>query len=68
MADKPGSKAHPAVKKAQDAHKQMGDALTEIAQALAAAKQQQPDQMPAPAPASPGLPSNGVSPMGGTAR
>jgi hypothetical protein len=49
------------VKKAQDAHKQLGDALTEIAQMMAARQQQsqqQPEQQPAP---------SGVSPLGGQA-
>ena len=55
------AKTHPAVKKAQDAHKQLGDALTEIAQMMAARQQQsqqQPEQQPAP---------SGVSPLGGQA-
>jgi len=57
------AKTHPAVKKAQDAHKQLGDALTEIAQMMAARQQQsqsqpEPPQQPAP---------SGVSPLGGQA-
>jgi len=57
------AKTHPAVKKAQDAHKQLGDALTEIAQMMAARQQQQQAQ---PEPAQQPAPS-GVSPLGGQA-
>jgi hypothetical protein len=61
------AKTHPAVKKAQDAHKQLGDALTEIAQMMAA-RQQQAQPQPAPEPTAPGMTNGGVSPMGGQAR
>ena len=59
------AKTHPAVKKAQDAHKQLGDALTEIAQMMAA-RQQQSQQQAQPAPEQQSVPS-GVSPLGGQA-
>ena len=58
------AKTHPAVKKAQDAHKQLGDALTEIAQMMAA-RQQQSQQQPPQQPAQPA--PSGVSPLGGQA-
>ena len=61
------AKTHPAVKKAQDAHKQLGDALTEIAQMMAA-KQQQSQPQPEQQSAVPGMTNGGVSPMGGQAR
>ena len=58
------AKTHPAVKKAQDAHKQLGDALTEIAQMMAA-RQQQSQQQAQPEPQQPA--PSGVSPLGGQA-
>jgi len=59
------AKTHPAVKKAQDAHKQLGDALTEIAQMMAARQQQSQQQAQPESPQQP-VPS-GVSPLGGQA-
>jgi len=58
-------KSHPAVKRAQDAHKQLGDALNQIAQAMQGQQQQQSDQEPQPATPPTGV---GVSPLGGQAR
>jgi hypothetical protein len=57
------AKKHPAVQKAQDAHKQLGDALNQIAQMMAA-KQQEPEQPEQQTPAMP----VGVSPLGGQAK
>jgi hypothetical protein len=56
------AKTHPAVKKAQDAHKQLGDALQQIAQMMAAKQGPQDEQQQAPP-----MPS-GVSPLGGMAK
>ena len=59
------AKSHPAVKKAQDAHKQLGDALTEIAQMMAARQQQSQQQSQPQSPQQPA--PSGVSPLGGQA-
>jgi hypothetical protein len=60
-------KTHAAIRKhlqtARAAHKQVGDSMDKIEQILSAMKGQPPAQQPA----APGLPSNGISPMGGLA-
>ena len=58
-------KTHPAVKRAQDAHKQLGDALQQIAQAMQGQQGQQQQQEPE---APPGPMPGGLSPLGGVAK
>jgi hypothetical protein len=56
-------KTHPAVRKAQDLHKQLGEALQQIAQ-MQQSQQQQPQEPEPP----PGPMPGGTSPLGGMAK
>ncbi len=66
----PKSQPHAEIRKhlqtAKAAHKQVGDSMAKIEQLLAMLKGAQPPAQTQPS--APGLPSNGISPMGGLAR